>query len=43
MMNGVNTSVTEKRHFFGWRPAIVQKVHIASYATLQLYQGTVTW
>ena len=28
-----------KRHFFGWnRPVIVQKMHIASYATLQLYQ-----
>ena len=31
-----------KRHLFGWRkPVIVQKIHIASYATLQLYQGTV--
>ena len=31
-----------KRLFFGWRRlVIVQKMHIASYATLQLYQGTV--
>ena len=32
-----------KRHFFRWRtrkPMIVQKMHIASHATLELYQGT---